>query len=488
MKTKTSTPKARKQSRRKSSFSRSSVPKGHRAKQTPPPKQATSAPGNIDWDQVKAKGPPLGGAFKQKAIFPQDSILEDYFAYATQQKESADVYIIGSILAVCAALLARRFYLQWGDDKVYPNLFTMLAGKAGDRKTDAVRLARLIARECLPPEAFLPKAFSPESLFDEYYPAAGGRPDKLWLVDDANATLTDWNKSANGERTAPRFLELYDCEPMSESFMRNKSKKNPQPRRFVPETSTSIVFGATFNVACFQGQAIRAGMARRFIFYVSEGHGRVVIRPTVGDITNLVSLFDRLKLVAGPIDFSPAAYQFWEDYQKKNRALIDSTDPLHEAELCRLSSAPMQTLHIAMIFQAARAAKANLNNSGVLEIESLELAAKHMEECLKAAFYLESIANRAQIASDAQILIERIRHDFMPQLLPGTQKKCNAIYLSRTDLTAAYAHHSRRANTWKPDDLYLRMIPHLEALGLATLAFKKGKFELYAFKATDFEP
>lgn len=88
---------------------------------------------------------------------------------------------------------------------------SMLAGKPGDRKSSTINLAESIARKCLPPAAFLPRAFSPETLFDELDTENGGQPDKLLICDDANAILADWQKSNNGERNAARFLELYDC-------------------------------------------------------------------------------------------------------------------------------------------------------------------------------------------------------------------------------------------------------------------------------------
>src|SRR2546430_8822070 len=150
----------------------------------------------------------------------------------------------------------------------------MLAGKPGDRKSAAIDQAEVIASACLPENAFLPKSFAPETLFDEYDAQCGGRQDKLWIVDDANATLRDWEKTLNGERNATRFLELYDCKHLSESFRRNITKNNPNTRRYIPITSTSLVFGATFNVACFQGQAVREGLARRFTYYVADRHGR----------------------------------------------------------------------------------------------------------------------------------------------------------------------------------------------------------------------
>ena len=155
----------------------------------------------------------------------------------------------------------------------------------------------------------------------------------------------------NGERVATRFLELYDCKSISDHF------RNQGGEREVPRTSTSVLFGATFNIACFQGQTLKAGLARRFLYYIAERHGRLIVRPPRKDYLGLQALaegfrdLEKLEKIGGPMDFSQRAALRWEQYQRENRAEMDQTDSLHqEAKLSRLSSAPTQTLSIAMIF------------------------------------------------------------------------------------------------------------------------------------------
>ena len=436
----------------------------------------------IDWNSLEQTNQANGPEFEQKAIYPDNSILAPYMQYAQKHVESADGFILGSILPVCAALLGRQIYMQWGDRHVYPNLFTMLAGKPGDRKSAAIDQAEVIARACLPANALLPKSFSPETLFDEYDPESGGRQDKFWPVDDANATLRDWEKTVNGERNATRFLELYDCKGLSESFRRNKTKKDPNSRRHIPITSTSLCFGATFNVACFQGQAVREGLARRFLYYVADGHGRLIIQPERQQLENLVPLFEWLSVLVGKLDFSPKALKLWESHQRENRRQKDQTDSLAELELSRLNSAPMQALSVAIIFEACRSAKTRSHPTNLSET-SLQLAIDHVEQCLIAARFLDSIANRATIDSKAEVLLETIRRDaFTQPILPWTQGNSDTIYLTRSDITARYAHNSKRNGALTPDDLYMRLIPRLIRQGTAMLVKKSGKLELYAFR------
>ena len=338
-----------------------------------------------------------------------------------------------------------------------------------------------VARNALPPAAFIPGSFSPETLFEEYLEEEGGRPDKLWIVDDANAVLTDWQKSSNGERVAARFLELYDCRPMAESFKRNRKGDEGTCKRTIPETSTSLLFGATFNVARFQGQSVRAGMARRFLYYVADGHGRLITRPQRRDPRHAEELgrsFLKLSSLGGAIDFADHETEsMWDSFQHANRAAQSHCNPLDDAKLSRLSSAPMQTLHVAMIFQACRWAKTG-GKWGAIEGEILAKAIEHVTACGGAAEFLQTLSDRAQIASDAEVLLAHIRAE------SGARRLSGSIYSTRSELTKRFCNNPGRSGAWKPDHLYLRLIPELQKRGVAVQCAKRGNgsAEVYAFR------
>jgi hypothetical protein len=354
----------------------------------------------------------------------------------------------------------------------------MLAGKAGDRKSSTIDLAEAIARKALPQQAFLPKAYSPESMFDEYDEEAGGRPDKIMICDDANATLADWQKSTNGERIASRFLELYDCKGLSESFRRNRPKKGgaETQRGFISHTSTSAVLGATFSTCMFRNQAVRAGLQRRFQYYVAEGHGRVITwpKPDNDKLDAIAASFAKLAKLSGVFTLSSAAQSIFERYQKANRELISRSDSFDEALLSRLSSAPTGVLKVAMNFEVCRSVKNGSNNLQI-QAETMELAIEHIEECLKASTALESIAHRLYIKNDAEVLLAKIHIDFR------TLAKNGSIVLSKSELTGKYANHGRRMGV-RVDDIYLKQIPYLFQIGQAKALEKNGKLERYAFR------
>ena len=319
--------------------------------------QFSNIAGSLNGEIVWPPSPNSTKGYKEhKAIYPKDSILEDYMVFSRNECEASDAYLIGSILPVVAAQLERRVYFPWGQSSFYPNIFSMLVGPPGDRKSSAMKIPEKVARTCLPDNAFLPGNFSPEALFDLYEE----HPDKIWIQDDANIVLTDWRKSTNGERNAPRFLTLYDCCPLTESFRGNKSRNHPEAKRSVPETSTSVAFGATPNVARFQDQAQRQGLARRFLNYVSEGHGRFIPIPGTQSIGPLLTSFRRLNEFSGKMSFTAESAILWTSIQSDNRERLDELGSSDEEQSARLSSSPAQILKIAMIFQACVLRQAGL--------------------------------------------------------------------------------------------------------------------------------
>jgi len=168
----------------------------------------------------------------------------------------------------------------------------------------------------------------------------------------------------------------------------------------------------------------------------------------------------------------------WESFQRDNRRDMGKTLSTDESALSRLNSAPMQTLSVAILFEACRAAADGRKSLSILTRGSLHWAIRHMARCLEAAEKLESIADQVSIAQDAEVFLEKIRNGFTEHHQNGS------IYLTKTNLTARFCHN-RRPNSPTPDDLYFKWIPSLVRNNQARLALKEGKKEVYAFRLYD---
>ena len=70
-----------------------------------------------------------------------ESLLDLYFQY-TKETEPPSVYNRWCIISGISALLGRNFYFQHGHFTVYPNLYCVLIGDPGTRKSTAIRIIR----------------------------------------------------------------------------------------------------------------------------------------------------------------------------------------------------------------------------------------------------------------------------------------------------------------------------------------------------------
>src|SRR5260221_2323520 len=203
-------------------------------------------------------------------------------------------------------------------------------------------------------------------------------------------------------------------------------------------------------------------------------HGRLITHLKEVSIHPVASLFDQLKDLSGALAFTPEAAKLWNDFQRDNRSRTNRTDHSKEAELTRLSSAPIQALSVAMIFQACVCAKQHLPLKLISE-NVLRCAIEHLDCNLEAAVFLDSIADQQTTRNDAELLLAKIRVDF--------RHEGGSIYVPRSALTTKYAHHSGRPGSWTPQEIFYRFIPYLIREGEARLFEKVGKKETYVFKA-----
>src|SRR4051812_26439458 len=73
-------------------------------------------------------------------------LVEAYVAYR-QETEPPYVFHRWAIISSIGALLGRNYLVQFGDFRVFPNLYCMFIGDAGSRKSTAIKqVRRLVSR------------------------------------------------------------------------------------------------------------------------------------------------------------------------------------------------------------------------------------------------------------------------------------------------------------------------------------------------------
>jgi hypothetical protein len=439
----------------------------------------------VDWAAISSNSsnPSAGYAFEnQAAVLPAKSFLERYMDYTRLVYESPDAYLLGGFLPIMAAAMQRNVRIRWADGWLYPNVYNLLVGPQSNGKSDALSLPETLARHVLGHHRMLSTMMSAHSLVDCYVDC----PDRLLLVDDGNQLLTLWGQPGHGELFGSMFLRLYDGKSVSDDFRRNKKSTEEDDgastARFVPETSTSLIIGVTYNRCRFDGISARNGLGRRFLYYVADNLERFIVVPMGQDSTVLRELRERLHALTTlrlelSLPSSGEFFEVWRAYQMANRQrLAAETDELAKG---RVRTAPTHVLKIAMIFEAALWAEDQRTLPAQLSVAALQTAMQHVDEHLRMCAKLDRYAQRKAIEEQADRLIEQIRVQYRKYQWPS---RAGTIYLARTDLTATFAHNSQRFGSLSTDDLYLRLIPRLVERNEARLVKKEGKRELYAFR------
>jgi DNA polymerase I-like protein with 3'-5' exonuclease and polymerase domains len=417
--------------------------------------------------------------FEQKIFYPHNSILQPFMEYGRSQTEGSDAYLIGSILPVCSALIARRVWVDFGGP-LYLNLFNLVVGKPGDRKSFTIKIAKRIAQIILPSESFLPTQLSVEGLFNEYNEEDGGCPDKICIVDDAALVLSTWRTSCYGERVADQMLSLYDCEGFSEAYRRNKKEAAKTVRRRIQETSTALIFGATFADALFSKQHSQQGLARRFNYYLSCEPERFIEWPESKAVLPVADLFKPLLAFEGRLSRAPETKEIWRTFQLGNRARIAEV-PENRPDLAHaLAGEPTHVLKIAALFELTIAVAKGVRAIQTIGLDALQLAIAHVAENLRAADYLFRRAKQLDAAQAGEEILAKIRTQF-----PASKRYPDTIFANRTQLTSKFCLHTARKGAMSTEELYLQILPELIRQGQAQLTLKRGKFELYAFRRFD---
>lgn len=79
-------------------------------------------------------------------LLDEYSLFELYFKLV-EDSEAPLLYHRWCFISTLAALLGRNFYLPFGNDEIYPNMYTMLIGSPGARKSTAIKAGKRLLAE-----------------------------------------------------------------------------------------------------------------------------------------------------------------------------------------------------------------------------------------------------------------------------------------------------------------------------------------------------
>lgn len=298
-----------------------------------------------------------------------ESLFDLYFRYA-ENTEPPIIYHRWSIITSISAFLGRQFWFPFGTTRIFPNMYVMLLGNPGTRKSTAIKMARRVisaagydhfAAERTTKEKFL---LDLEGAPDEPNFPQRGRKNitsqdvlrDLRLAGDSEehdgipreifVTADEFNEFAGTSNLD--FLSLlgvlWDWDDESATY-RQRFKNSRSVSIFQP--TITLLGGnthASFKLA-FPEQAIGQGFLSRLILVHSEPSGRKITFPTKPPEELVSRIGERLAIirsaVRGEAKLTPKAestldtlYKTWHDLDDYRLKSYSTRRFTHLIKLC----------------------------------------------------------------------------------------------------------------------------------------------------------
>jgi hypothetical protein len=192
------------------------------------------------------------------------------------KSEAPGIYHRWALTGIIAANLGRQFHLQFGEGRIIPNLFTMLVGEPGARKSSAIKLAsKVLAATGY--NKFAAEKTSKEKFLADL--ATQGDADSFDIFTVSNAAEVLINADEFNEFVGTGNIEflsllgaLWDWDSDDRPF--SQRLKNSKPIEIHQPTLNILAGNTTENLArAIPAEALGQGFASRLLLIHSEPSG-----------------------------------------------------------------------------------------------------------------------------------------------------------------------------------------------------------------------
>lgn len=266
-------------------------------------------------------------------------LLQAYMKLVEPCTESPSIYHWWSFLSTVGGLLGRKVWLPFGFDTIYPNLYTILHGPAGGRKSSAIKVAGKLAvlagfskyaKEKSSKEQFLvdlSKGFT-----------CSANPSDVTDLEEILSIAEEDLKTSEGIIAADELQDFLGQADFGFMALLTKLWDNPpkyeHPKLtgkdvFVPKPTISLLGGTTPSTfgLIFPPEALGTGFLSRVIMIAGGGKRTSITLPPPPDPELLIEiatvLSAMMKEVYGPMTFTPEAYELVDLLYKSTHPVTD---------------------------------------------------------------------------------------------------------------------------------------------------------------------
>lgn len=311
-----------------------------------------------------------------------DDWLDGYLTY-TENTEPPRSYHTWCGLSLIAGALQRKVYLQWGFERIYPNLFAVLVGPSGRvRKGIALGIAKSLLSE-LNTVSVAPEASSREALILAMKRSVGNFKDPTTGAIKFHCSITAFSEELSvliGQGDIKLLANLTDWYDSKDDW----SYETVGRGRDSLQGLCFNLMGATapeWLQSMLPQEAVGGGFTSRVIFIVEERKGKTVPEH---DITEeevalrgmLKRDLERMNQLCGGTKFSPAGRQAYISWYEEQDALLSkgqaAVEDVRFAAYCERRATHLRKL--MLILSASR------GNSLELTEEDFTRAKKILEQ------------------------------------------------------------------------------------------------------------
>jgi hypothetical protein len=261
-------------------------------------------------------------------------LFRDYRVAMDQTTEAADAFHFAALWARVAVELGRRVQFSYGMP-LYPNVFLVLYGPTGDKKTTAMRRVTDVGS----PFRTIRGGGSGEGLADCF---ADAEPDNGLLIylEEFSQVLRvgKWT----GATLLPFLTQCFDCPDRYEMKFRKSPISLERPTPSLLAGTTAEWFWQDFPARDFQG-----GWGNR-IFFLTDVRKPAIALPKTSDLSTISQAVNELAAIK-PIEarLSSSARALWHEFYTLWDEAEPQRGPLFTAAVKRI---PGYILKLSMVY------------------------------------------------------------------------------------------------------------------------------------------
>ena len=256
------------------------------------------------------------------------SFLDDYSEYSSGNEAHPTYHIFCGLVAL-SSIISRRVWCEMGYFKYFPNLYVVLVGPAGNRKTTAMSIAKTLIKS-LETVPFSAEATTKEKLVLDIKEQERVFPTNVdaWKAQSVYSPMTCMVTELSqflgaGAMGMVDFLTtIYD-----QDFYASRTKNKGDVEIAGPFLNVLACTTPSWITNYMRSDVISGGFSRRAIFvYETEDAGRVPIPQVTPEqaaaMERAKSHAGRLKGVFGPFRWEPTALEFYKDWYLTQHAQL----------------------------------------------------------------------------------------------------------------------------------------------------------------------